>query len=287
MSEGGEKPKQGTRTDLVEAHRELLNAESWGELVVRPDMVAYMARYGPWCKLVYEHRNKKGGPTWQPKDWQADAVRRVGDFCRRCDDDGKPMARNIFWVWSHQGNTGKSVFQQILQQHFGTDYTKMIPTGQERMADMYDGQKVVGIDIPRAEYMVLDRAPEGGVVGVVDLKKIQRLCTFLETLNDFGATIVSARYQGTRKVVLCRCVVVTSNMSPEEAGLKEAISMDRIHSLDVGTWAPRHLPMRYGADGGGTAPNGGGTPPLPTGGYQQFSASPIAEDVENGAGGSA
>lgn len=240
--------------------------------------------------MVFEHRKRKAVHLWQANTWQEQALAMVKDFTTREDANGVPLTRNILWVWSHQGMTGKTVFQQIVGQWFGDDFTRMRVTGEERMADMYDGQLVVGLDLPRAEYMTLERTPDGNLRGTVDLKQIVKLSTFLERLNDFGATIISARYQGARKQMRCRCVVVTSNMSPSEAGLHETLSMDRVHALDVGTWAENPagtIPFRYDETGGGTAPNGGATPPLPTGAYQQFSASPIAEDVENaGAGGS-
>lgn len=243
VKSGGDPPEQGKRQDLIGIQGEILAAETWQEVLIRPDMVTVVSRHLGWARAVFEARPRQSlVAAYQPTAWQAEVIAKVRELMTKEKQvplaDGTsvtvPDARNVLWVWTAAGNVGKSVLLMLLEQALGTDFIKMIPTGQERMADAYDKQSCIGLDIPRAEYLKMKGDQQGAfATWEPDKPKLAFLATFLERCSDYGSTIVSARYQGKRVQMGCRCVVVTSNLSPTEAGLYELLSRDRVHTYEV------------------------------------------------------
>lgn len=180
----GKAPKQGERTDLVEAKNAIQESRSWRSIVNNDELVPVVSKYLTWTRELYACRDLPSRDILRMEKW---VTWQYLAFCLLTE---KPVHRRIIWIWGNH-SAGKTLFMQEMETRFD------LLVGGENLKDTihaYDGQEIIWFDA--AKRKEFDR----------------EFSTMLEHLSN-GGKILSGKYNSTQKFVDAH-IVVTSNRKP-------------------------------------------------------------------------
>lgn len=180
---------QGERVDLDAARTLLKKHKKWSDVLDDPDLTKVCARHGKWARDIFENRPLDyESPALELYDWEKEALTVL---------EGKPVKRQVLWIWSAESATGKSTFFDYCSGKWNVlpanDYVNTIYS--------YDANDIIWFDLSRAQagldipYLAIEKLSNGGFH-------------------------LSTKYVPCRKLIQCH-IVVTCNAAPDESRLPE------------------------------------------------------------------
>lgn len=187
---------RGSRNDIKSFRQAVDNLPKdkyYDDLHEVEEIAPVMAKYDRYAREYYRYKRSKQEPRdMELYPWQRDLMEYlVGDW----------ETRNIYWVWSHESETGKSTMMQYVAERLRT-----LIANSSNINDImhaYDEHKVIWIDIPRQQPL--------------DAK----MTSLLETLSN-GGLLPSNKYNSCMKRVQAH-IVVSCNRSPPEDKLPKRL----------------------------------------------------------------
>lgn len=140
----GEVQIEGARTDLDEAKKLIQKQRTWEQVVNHPELTMVLARFGNWARECFANKPipKMDEQLFEQSknDWMDGVLALL---------DEEPNYRDIIWIWSNEGNVGKSLLAAYLVQN----REAVVVTGKTNDI-LYQYSKtmndIVVMDIPRS-----------------------------------------------------------------------------------------------------------------------------------------
>ena len=181
---------QGRRTDLEKFRDEVV--ERKGQITgsqLRREFPNIAANYPQYAKALINDIQIENyeGPNIQLYEWEHQLMQVFHQ---------EPVQRTIYWIWSPQSGTGKTIFMQYVAAQFKADYLVTKDLELRNILYPYEGQKIIHIDLAR------------------DMTDAQMkfIKSTIESLSDQGIKM-SSKYECVQKIVKAH-IVVTSNQPP-------------------------------------------------------------------------
>ena len=211
-SEGDEISKEESVTNLASArNRELLRTEiqkckTWKQVVNTQPVWGCMK----WAEEVFNARKVNFSTSKDAvlKDWQKELINKIENPAHNED-------RLVHWVWSREGNVGKTFLAKYLADHY--DAVIFRNSGIKDIIYAYNYEPIVVFDLPRT-----------------DDSHIQYIYNLLEQFKD--GFVFSAKYASViKKMTPAPMVVVFANKPPmKEVDGRLTMSEDRWDIIQVG-----------------------------------------------------
>lgn len=190
FQEFGDRPSQGRRTDLEKFRDEVV--ERKGQITgsqLRREFPNIAATYPQYAKALINDIQIESyeGPQIHLYSWEEELLQQFKQ---------EPVQRTIYWIWSPQSGTGKTIFMQYVAAQLKTDYLVTKDLELRNILYPYEGQKLIHIDLAR------------------DMTDAQMkfIKSTIESLSDQGIKM-SSKYECVHKVIKAH-IVVTSNQPP-------------------------------------------------------------------------
>lgn len=193
----GERVQQGQRNDIRAFHNSIVLGKTNREL-----MEEHTTEYYKYQRLIKHVRTEYAPasdiPNIELRPWQQDLLERFRQ---------PPVKRQIIWIWSTEGATGKTTFMDYVSYHF-----KVLPGSWKNDDNLYayDGHQIVYWNIARAK------------------ETHPRMWEILELWSDHTQQL-SGKYESATVRPIAH-VVVTANISPPDFTL---MSQDRFLEIRV------------------------------------------------------
>jgi len=170
----------GKRTDVVACRQMILNCQSWADVLSNELHMEYLAAHMQWAREIFMNRPIERMLSFKFYHWEKELMVRFMPY----------HSRRILWVYSLEGNVGKSTFTRYLVCNHNA---LLCPNKTAEAAFLYTGQKIVIFDVSRKgmEYFnwdLLEQVKNGLIVNTkyVPMQKVFQHPTIIVFSNNNG-----------------------------------------------------------------------------------------------------